>query len=159
MRSLLIFAAIIVVVIGVISYLSLRSREHAPVTPTSQSVPRTTSGPQQNEAPASPSTASNASSTTPSGSHTRTFAVTGSNFSFDVSELRVNVGDTVTIKFTSQNGTHDWVLDEFGARTARVGSGETTSVTFTPDRAGTFEYYCSVGSHRAMGMVGKLIVE
>ena len=30
---------------------------------------------------------------------------------------------------------------------------------FTADKAGSFEYYCSVGEHKAMGMVGTLKVE
>ena len=34
-----------------------------------------------------------------------------------------------------------------------------TFVEFTVDKTGTFEYYCSVGQHRANGMVGNLIVE
>jgi len=32
-------------------------------------------------------------------------------------------------------------------------------VEFTADTPGEFEYYCSVGQHRANGQVGKLIVE
>jgi len=40
-----------------------------------------------------------------------------------------------------------------------VTPGTPTSVTFVADKTGTFEYYCSVGNHRAQGMVGKLIVE
>ena len=30
---------------------------------------------------------------------------------------------------------------------------------FTADKVGSFEYYCSVGSHRSMGMKGVLKVE
>jgi nitrite reductase (NO-forming) len=40
-----------------------------------------------------------------------------------------------------------------------VNGGETTSVEFVADKTGTFEYYCSVGAHRAMGMTGSLVVE
>ena len=55
---------------------------------------------------------------------------------------------------------HDWVVDEFtGAKMKRVTNGQTGTVTFVADKAGTFEYYCSVGQHRANGMVGKLVVE
>jgi len=93
-----------------------------------------------------------------------TFTLTGENFKFlmngeEAPELRVNVGDKVKIEFTSTDGFHDWVVDEFDAATSRVQTGETTSVTFVADQAGTFEYYCSVGSHRANGMFGNLIVE
>jgi plastocyanin len=64
----------------------------------------------------------------------------------------------VRIEFTSTSGFHDWVIDEFDAATDRVRDGETSSVTFVADQAGIFEYYCSVGSHRANGMHGRFIV-
>lgn len=90
---------------------------------------------------------------------TKTFNVTGHNFAFSDTEIRVKKGEKVTINFESTDGFHDWVVDEFNAATKQVQPGTKTSVTFTADKAGTFEYYCSVGRHRAMGMVGKLIVE
>jgi len=89
----------------------------------------------------------------------RVFNVGGTNFAFDVKEIRVKEGDTVTINFVSNGGFHDWVVDEFDAATAQVNTDGTTSVTFVADKAGTYEYYCSVGNHRAQGMVGTLIVE
>lgn len=89
----------------------------------------------------------------------KTFDLTGKNFSFSQTEIRVKKGDRVLVNFTSTSGTHDWVIDEFNARTARVDGGKSTSVEFTADKTGTFEYYCSVGPHRSLGMKGKLIVE
>ena len=88
-----------------------------------------------------------------------TVKVTGKNFEFSESEIVVNSGDTVTIKFKSTGGFHDWVVDEFDAATEKVSDGQDTEVTFVADTLGTFEYYCSVGSHRSMGMVGNLIVK
>ncbi|MAZ41143.1 hypothetical protein CL654_03445 [bacterium] len=88
-----------------------------------------------------------------------TFDITGRNFAFNQGEIRVKEGDVVTINFESTDGFHDWVVDEFSAATSRVSTGGKTSVTFTADKTGEFEYYCSVGSHRAQGMVGTLIVE
>ena len=87
------------------------------------------------------------------------FDVTGKNFEFNMKEIKVKEGDTVTINFKSESGFHDFVLDEFNVRTEQLQSGGTESVTFVANKKGTFEYYCSVGSHRSMGMVGKLIVE
>lgn len=89
----------------------------------------------------------------------KTFEVTGSNFSFSVPEMKVNQGDTVIIVFSNADGMHDWVIDEFNARTPIIKAGETAEVTFVADQTGTFEYYCSVGQHRANGMKGNLIVE
>lgn len=92
-------------------------------------------------------------------SETKVFNVSGTNFAFDVKEIKVKKGDTVTINFTSEGGFHDWAVDEFRAFTDRVNAGDSSSVTFVADTAGAFEYYCSVGSHRANGMIGTLIVE
>lgn len=89
----------------------------------------------------------------------RVFAVEGFNFGYDQSEIRVKEGETVTINFVSVDGFHDWVVDEFNAATEKVRPGTPTSVTFVADKAGSYEFYCSVGSHRANGMVGTLIVE
>ncbi len=87
------------------------------------------------------------------------FTVTGVNFAFNLEEITVKEGDTVTINFESESGFHDWVVDEFDAATQQVRPDTPTSVTFVADKKGTYEYYCSVGSHRANGMVGNLIVE
>ena len=95
----------------------------------------------------------------PSTGAKRTFEISGVNYAFDVKQLSVKQGDTVTINFKSADGFHDFVIDEFEARTERVKTGGTTSITFTANKKGTFEYYCSVGSHRVNGMVGKLVVE
>ena len=81
------------------------------------------------------------------------------NFGYDITEIKVKKGDTVTINLTVSDGFHTRVVDEFDAATEKVREGSKTTVTFVADQAGTFEYYCSVGSHRAQGMVGKLIVE
>jgi plastocyanin len=92
-------------------------------------------------------------------SRTKSFTVTGSNFKFDPAELRVQEGDSVEITFVNAGGMHDFVLDAFNARTEVIQAGEQQTIRFTADKKGSFEYYCSVGSHRQMGMVGTLIVE
>lgn len=84
------------------------------------------------------------------------FDVIGTNFEFSIKEIRVKKGSTVQINFTSAEGLHDWVVDEFDARSER---GNSSIVIFEADKAGEFEYYCSVENHRALGMIGKLIIE
>jgi len=90
---------------------------------------------------------------------TKDVTVTGKNFSFAPNEIRVKQGDTVRVTFMNQTGTHDWRLDEFKAATKIVQSGQQETVVFVADKKGQFEYYCSVGNHRQMGMRGTLIVE
>ena len=85
--------------------------------------------------------------------------VTGSNFAFAPKTLTVNKGDTVKITFVNSGGFHDLKIDEFNVATQKINGGAQEVVTFVADKAGTFEYYCSVGTHRQMGMVGTLTVK
>lgn len=105
-----------------------------------------------------PSSETNMEITAPTG-ETREFVVNGSKFSFDPAEMSVNRGDTVKITYKNMDGTHDFVLDEFSVKTNILELGQEEVVTFIADKSGTFEYYCSVGNHRQMGMVGKLTVQ
>jgi len=90
---------------------------------------------------------------------TKTFTIVAKNFSFSLPEIRVKKGDRVKIVLQNQDGFHDWVIDEFNARTQQISAGQTGETEFTADKTGTFEFYCSVNQHRQMGMKGNLIVE
>jgi plastocyanin len=85
--------------------------------------------------------------------------VTASNFKFDQTTIKVKEGQTVKITFKNIEGTHDFVLDEFNVRTKIIKDSGEEKIEFVADKKGSFEYYCSVGSHRQMGMKGTLIVE
>lgn len=88
------------------------------------------------------------------------FTVEGGNFFFKPNVLKVKKGEPVAITFKNTEGFHDFVIDGIaGAKTQRIQTGTSESITFTPDKAGSFEFYCSVGSHRQMGMKGTLTVE
>lgn len=87
------------------------------------------------------------------------FTVDASNFAFSLKNITVNEGDKVKISFRNTVGFHDFRLDEFNVATSVLQAGQNTSVEFTANKKGSFEYYCSVGTHRAQGMVGTLVVE
>ena len=53
----------------------------------------------------------------------------------------------------------DFKIDEFGVATKTIKGGEEELVEFVADKVGSFEYYCSIGTHRAMGMWGTLRIE
>jgi len=89
----------------------------------------------------------------------KVFEISGENFKFSLGEIKVKEGDRVKIVFTNSGGFHDWVIDEFDVSTPQIETGETVEVEFVADKKGTFEYYCSVGSHRQLGMRGNLVVE
>lgn len=90
---------------------------------------------------------------------TLTFDVNGGNFYFTPTMIKVKKGDTVKIVFKNDGGMHNWVLDEFNVTMDPIKTDESSTVEFVADKVGTFEFYCSVGQHRQMGMKGMLVVE
>lgn len=93
------------------------------------------------------------------GGEVKSFILEARNFTYSQKEIRVREGDRVRITLASKQGFHDWVIDEFDAKTKQINEGSQDIVEFIADEKGTFEYYCSVGNHRQQGMGGKLIVE
>ena len=87
------------------------------------------------------------------------FIVESKGLNFTPNEIKVKVGDTVRVTYKNTLGKHDWTLDEFNAKTQMLDAGQEETVEFVADKAGTFEFYCSVAGHRAAGMKGMLIVE
>ena len=62
---------------------------------------------------------------------------------------------------SSNSGDHHMSTDEhseFDLHTSTV-AGETSTLTFTPTEAGTYQIICSVPGHKDAGMTGELIVK
>ncbi|MEK6910189.1 MAG: cupredoxin domain-containing protein [Nanoarchaeota archaeon] len=94
----------------------------------------------------------------------KTFVISASHLRYfmdgvESPELRVKEGDRVRIEFINEEGFHDWKIDKFNASTQKINAGAKETIEFVADKKGTFEYYCSVGKHRANGMKGAFIVE
>lgn len=87
------------------------------------------------------------------------FVVIGQNFSFTPNLITVKKGDKVKITFKNVSGFHDFKIDDYGIVTRQSKSPSQEVLEFTADKTGSFQYYCPVGSHRAMGMWGTLKVE
>ena len=81
------------------------------------------------------------------------------SFYFKPNEIRVKQGQRVRVVMNSVSMMHDFVIDELSVRLPIVKNGDAGTIEFVADKIGTFEYYCSVGQHRANGQVGTLIVE
>jgi plastocyanin len=88
-----------------------------------------------------------------------TFEVDGSNFKFEPNQLKVKKDQKVKIVFNNVQGFHDFTIEELNVKTSQITAGNSATVEFTPDETGSFEFYCSVGQHRANGMKGTLVVE
>jgi cytochrome c oxidase subunit 2 len=87
---------------------------------------------------------------------------------FDKQEIRVKLGQPVTIRLTSIDsshhtdggGKHQWAVDELGVDV--IAQPESSNyVTFTPDKAGSFTFYCDIccGGKANPTMNGQIIVE
>lgn len=86
------------------------------------------------------------------------FNVTAQRFSYAPSTLTVKKGEKVRVNVHSTDVTHGFLIPEFGVE-ASVPPGQTVSVEFKPDRAGTFTFRCSVYCGGGHGdMTGTLIV-
>ncbi len=86
--------------------------------------------------------------------------VNGGMFYYKPDVLKVKKGQTVKVTFVNDGGWHDFNIDELNVHSEVIKeTGAKTSVTFVADKAGTFEYYCSVMEHRQKGQVGKITVE
>ena len=76
-------------------------------------------------------------------------------YMFGPSEFTFSVGDTITLELTSEGEFHTFTVDDLGIDVS-VDAGQTETLTFTFDEAGTFDLICI--PHEALGMVGTITV-
>lgn len=152
-KTIILFVVIALAVVGIGAWLLMNSAG----APQSQPISGTTAAPVtpvRENAPRMPV----ASSSTPHTATEKDFTVAAQNYSFEPSTITVRKGGAVVITLKSVNGYHDLKIDAFGAATKRLSAGQKDTVRFIANKAGTFEYYCSVDGHRAMGMKGAFLV-
>jgi len=142
---------VLILILAVVGYMMTKNGSNNAQTPTNPDAQPTVA------------TSDTVSTPVPSGAmqadeKVKAFEVDGSNFKFSPNILTVNEGDTVKITFKNTQGFHDFVIDEFNAKSKTIQANQTDELTFVASKKGTFQYYCSVGNHRTMGMVGKLTV-
>lgn len=89
----------------------------------------------------------------------RTIDVEAGSFYYLPNTIRVKKGEKVKLVMRSVDMMHDLNIDELKVKVPVTKSGSTATAEFTPTQTGIFEYYCSVGQHRANGQVGTMIVE
>lgn len=90
---------------------------------------------------------------------TKTFNVTAQQFEFIPGTITVNRGDTVILNITSADVEHGISIPQFSV-TKTIPAGQTVTVQFVADEAGTFPFSCSVFCGADHGsMKGTLIVK
>jgi nitrosocyanin len=88
----------------------------------------------------------------------KTVEIEAGSFYYKPNTITVKKGEKVKIVMNSVSMMHDFVIDDLNVKMPVVQNGNTGTVEFTADKVGTFEYYCSVGQHKAQGQVGTLVV-
>jgi plastocyanin len=89
------------------------------------------------------------------------------SYSFKPDTITVEAGKPVeiTLRSVASTITHDFTIDdpESGLSVVQeVRGGRDATVTFTPEKPGTYKFYCGkkniFGSHEKKGMVGTIVV-
>jgi len=118
-------------------------------------------------------------------STTQEFTVAAKEFTFTPATLNVSAGQPVIISLQNTGAVeHDWSVHEIEISGEAKSSGETSgsghmmggmgdepklhvaasaggkaTLTFTPSKPGTYEFYCTVAGHKEAGMIGTLTVK
>ena len=83
-------------------------------------------------------------------------SVEADDFDFDPKELQTDTGQPLTVKIeNSGKATHTFTIDDLNIDET-LSPGQEATVTITPAREGTLEFYCRF--HKSQGMVGTLKV-
>ncbi|WP_280550496.1 cupredoxin domain-containing protein [Halomonas sp. 11-S5] len=81
-------------------------------------------------------------------------------FQFEPTELEVPVGAEVVLVFENTGIMgHNLHIPELDVMTETITPGETDTVEFTVDEAGTYTFRCEVPGHAEAGMTGELVVQ
>lgn len=75
-------------------------------------------------------------------------------------DLTVQPGEIVELRLINGDGAlHDWAVPNLDVSTEQLsGKNKQTSVIFSVNTPGTYDYICTVSGHRQAGMEGKLVV-
>jgi cytochrome c oxidase subunit II len=94
------------------------------------------------------------------GSDVKIIDVTASRFQFEPATISVGQGDNVRLRLHSADRSHAFAIKAFHVKAVIPDGGETVTVEFVADQAGTFAFtcseYCGTGHSR---MKGKLVVK
>jgi plastocyanin len=91
----------------------------------------------------------------------REITIEASEYKFIPSTITVKKGESVKITLKNAGAMpHDWFVENMGGASIDMTSaGSSNSIVIKASQSGTFVTYCSIGSHRKLGMVGTLVVQ
>lgn len=103
----------------------------------------------------SPGASAPASSPAPAAGATKSVTINASNWKFDQTEITANVGDTINLTLKNTDGAHGLAIEDLGVN---IKNNQTAEIKL--DKAGTFEYHCSVQCGQGHdNMTGVIVVQ
>lgn len=94
----------------------------------------------------------------PEAAPERTIQITAKKFDFSPASIELKMGVPVVLELRSLDRKHGFTVPDLKVDAA-IGPGEVTRVRIVPDKAGTFEFHCSVfcgSGHEEMS--GQIVV-
>lgn len=86
--------------------------------------------------------------------------IIANEYSFTPSFLDLEKGEKVSITFKNLGSSpHSLFIDGYNISTKNILPGNSANLSFIADKTGTFDFYCSVGNHKDLGMTGILEVK
>lgn len=89
----------------------------------------------------------------------QTVTITAST-NFSPSVITVKAGEPVTLKFVGNSGVHGVESKDLGIAATTITPGSTKTVTFTPQKPGTYTVHCTImcgPNHAQMAVVVKVV--
>ena len=146
--------AVIVIILLVAGFIFIRSSNQNALTPTPSPVAQMSPEVTPSE------TASPSATASSSAQVAQQITVTGTEFAFTPSTINVKMGQPVTITFKNAGKfSHNLTIAGLNVATKTIPAGQSDSVTFTPAKAGSFSFVCTVDSHADKGMKGTIVVK
>jgi cytochrome c oxidase subunit II len=93
------------------------------------------------------------------GDEVKSFDVIASRYQFEPATISVTQGDRIRLRLRSADRAHAFAIKAFRVKALIAKGGETVTVEFVADQAGTFAFTCAeyCGSGHG-GMKGRLVV-
>lgn len=158
MKQAMIGLLVVVVVGGVIYFVNSKNSDSNVTSPTEMMKNKQSSATSESSETSSTSTPPGVPPET-TNADVKVIDVEAGSFYYKPNIIEVTKGQKIKIVLSAVSMMHDFNVDELGVKMPIVKNGNKGTVEFTADKVGTFEYYCSVGQHRANGQVGKITVK
>ncbi len=101
---------------------------------------------------------SNAQAAAPSGT-SRTIKVSVDNWSFSPNTIQAKQGEKVTLELTGINGVHGFGVPGLGIN-EQILPGQTVTIDLPTDKAGTFDFRCSIACGSGHNdMTGQIVID